>query len=113
MNSKFILPVLFVFTAAAPLVTADQTQIGAGNSVAEQIAAKSALVQSAKEQLLDNAKGIKDPNLRNITLDGIGNTRTCIAHRAGVDDAKKNTIIQSLLTAGLINPAMRPPSRAA
>jgi hypothetical protein len=104
MNPKFILPMLFVLTATT-LVAADQTQIGAGNPVAEQIARKSALVQSAKEQLLDNAKGIKDSNLRNVTLDGIGNPSTCIAHRAGIDDAKKNTIIQNLLTAGLINPA--------
>jgi hypothetical protein len=62
MKPKFILPMLFVLTATT-LVAADQTQVGAGNAVAEQIAGKSALVQSAKEQLLDNAKGIKERRL--------------------------------------------------
>jgi hypothetical protein len=83
----------------------DQTIVGAGNAVAEQIAAKSMLVQSAKQVLINNAQAIRNSTLRSITLDAITNTGTCVTHRIGVDDAKKNLILQNLLNAGLINPA--------
>ena len=101
-----LLPLL---TAAVFMTTAiqaaDQTVPGAGNALAEQTAAKSALVQSAKQALLQRARAIQSPDVRNITLDAIGNPATCIAHRIGVDDTKKNAIVQSLVNAGLINPA--------
>jgi len=93
-----------VFTTGG-VGAADQTVVGAGNTLAEQIAAKSALVQSAKQTLVNNVNAIHNANVRNTTLDAITNTATCIAHRIGVDDAKKNTIVQNLVNAGLINPA--------
>src|SRR6516162_2803071 len=90
---------------AAALFAADQTVIGAGNALAEQIAAKSALVQSAKRTLVNNAQGIQNSFLRNETLDAIANPGTCVTHRVGVDDNTKNAIVQQLINQGLVNPA--------
>src|SRR5262245_4701306 len=91
--------------AAATACAADQTVAGAGNALAEKIAAGSQLVQSAKESSLNNARQIQNANIRTTTLDAIANPSTCVAHRAGVDEAKKDAILQNLLNAGLINPA--------
>src|SRR5215813_9133641 len=96
---------LYLLLMAGSISAADQTVIGAGNALAEQIAAASGLVQSAKQALINNARGIQDLTLRNTTLDAIANPSTCITHRIGVDDDKKNAIVQSLLDAQLINPA--------
>src|SRR5579871_1999197 len=89
------------FTGAA--AAADQTQIGAGNARAEQIGVASPLVQSAKRLLIENAKAIKDSKLREATLDAFNNPQTCIAHRIGVTEAVKSTIIQRLEQAELLN----------
>ena len=97
------IPLLLV--AAVTAYAADQTVTGAGNGLAEKIAAGSQLVQSAKQTLINNARHIQNANLRTTTLDAMTNRTTCIAHRTGVDDTKKNTILQSLQNAGLINPA--------
>ena len=86
-------------------VAADQTQVGAGNTRAEQIGSVSPLVQSAKRLLLENAKQIEDRKLRETTLDAVFNSKTCIAHRKNVSDAVKDQIISQLESAGLINPA--------
>jgi hypothetical protein len=108
-NNKVIsrLPLLFfcAATTTSLISGADQTVPGAGNALAEQIAANSQFVQSAKQTLLSNAQGIQDVNLRNITLDAINNPATCITHRIGVDSTTKNTIVNDLVNAGLINPA--------
>jgi hypothetical protein len=84
---------------------ADQTVVGAGNAAAEDIAAASALVQSAKQTLINNARGIQDRNIRAATLDAINNPSTCVTHRIGVNDAEKDAIVLNLVNAGLINPA--------
>src|SRR5215475_8571481 len=94
-----------LFLAAFTAYAADQTVTGAGNALAEKIAASSQLVQSAKQTLVENARHIQNVNIRATTLDAITNRTTCITHRIGVDDAKKNAILQSLQNAGLINPA--------
>jgi hypothetical protein len=86
-------------------IAADQTQIGAGNALAERIGAASPLVQSAKRLLIDNARRIENGRLRETTLDAFNNPRTCIAHRAALTEAGKDAIIQELEEAGLLNPA--------
>jgi hypothetical protein len=91
--------------AAGASRAADQTVVGAGNALAEIIAANSPLVQSAKQTLLDNAAGIQDKNLRGTILDAISNPSTCVTHRIGVDDNKKNAIVTTLINEGLVNPA--------
>ena len=104
MNKTLSLVSIAAF-AAGWAAGADQTVVGLGNALAEQISAKSMLVQTAKQVLVSNAQAIENPTLRSITLDAITNTATCVTHRIGIDDAKKNQIVQALLNAGLINPA--------
>src|SRR5499427_2792170 len=84
---------------------ADQTQLGAGNSRAEQIGGASPLVQSAVQLLEQNARQIDDAQLRFETLDSFLNPNSCIRHRAKVTDAVKNQIITTLVAQNLVNPA--------
>src|SRR5215813_12829187 len=84
---------------------ADQTQLGAGNSRAEQIGGASPLVQSAVQLLEQNARRIDDQGLRFATLDSFLNSTACIRHRAKVTDAVKNQIIAALVAQNLVNPA--------
>lgn len=91
--------------AAFSASAADQTQPGAGNALAERIGNASPLVQSATRLLVRNAGQIEDRHLREVTLDGFTNRQTCIQHRAGLNDAAKDGILQQLQQAGLLNPA--------
>jgi hypothetical protein len=84
---------------------ADQTQVGAGNGRAEQIGPASPLVQSAIELLADNAREIRDDQLRQATQDSFLNAHSCIRHRANLSDAAKNQIVAALEAQGLVNPA--------
>ncbi len=91
---------------ATPKPTIAQTtpiQPGAGNTAAITLALNSPLVQSAQKFIVTEAKQIQDSNLRTATLDGINNPQACIYHRIGVDDTKKQTILNNLLAAGLVN----------
>jgi hypothetical protein len=81
MNSKLTLLGTCILLTAGSIHAADQTQVGAGNSVAEKIAAGSQLVQSAKLRLIINAQGIQNSRLRSMTLDAIANPSTCVTHR--------------------------------
>ncbi len=101
--TKLRLLISIAALTAGAAIAADQTVVGAGNGVAEQIAARSLLVQSANQILVNNAHAIQNPTLRSNTLDAISNPTTCVRHRVGVDDAKKTAIIQKLINAGLIN----------
>src|SRR5215471_12624369 len=65
--------VWYVPLMAGSISAAVHTVIGAGIALAEQIAAASGLVQSAKQALINNARGIQDLTLRNTTLDAIAN----------------------------------------
>ena len=94
-----------VLLSAAATFAADQTVPGAGNANAAVLARRSPIVQSAFGFLLNQAGRIKDPALRKQTLDAIGNPHTCVTHRANLTDAKKDAIVQTLITEGLLNPA--------
>jgi hypothetical protein len=61
------------------------------------------MVQSAKDLLLKNTKKIDDASVKAITLDAIGNPTTCVAHRVGLQESDKNTILQELIAAGLVD----------
>jgi hypothetical protein len=82
-----------------------QTTPGAGNAAAAAIASKSQMVHSAMEFLVIQANSITDSKLRSETLDAIANPSTCVQHRAGVDDATKNAILQTLIAERLVNVA--------
>lgn len=79
--------------------------LGAGNTEAIRLAEKSPLVQSAKSFLVNQTQEIKDVKLRKATLDAINNPATCIMHRYGLTDSKKQEIVEQLLKAGLVDAA--------
>ncbi|MEH1871041.1 hypothetical protein [Nostoc sp.] len=83
----------------------NQQVLGAGNTEAIRLAEKSPLVQSAKNFLVNQTEKIKDVKLRKATLDAIDNPKTCIMHRYGLSDRKKQEIVQQLLKVGLVDAA--------
>ncbi len=87
-----------------PGLAANQTEIGAGNLLAVQLSQKSPIVQSSLSLITAEAKQIKDQTLRNSTLSLINNAKFCIQHRANLTEQTKASILQALLTAGLIDP---------
>ncbi|GGF29413.1 hypothetical protein GCM10011611_39330 [Aliidongia dinghuensis] len=95
----------FADQGTAALKPADQTKPGEGNAAAAAIAAKSPLVQSAYRLVLTQLKQVKNAELRQKTEDALANPKTCIEHRVGVDDAKKQAILDKLKAEGLIDPA--------
>ncbi len=100
---KIRLLTIIVLAGALP-VAAQQTTAGAGNANAVALSQKSPIVQSAFRFLLDQSRGLHDRNLRNQTLDAIGNPKTCVKHRAGVTADKKAALLQQLRDAGLVDP---------
>src|SRR5229473_2006159 len=89
--------------AVLPARAQDQTVPGAGNAAAMALSNKSPMVQSAREFLLKNIKRIDDASVRAVTLDAIANPATCVTHRAGLKDSQKDTILQELIAAGLVD----------
>jgi hypothetical protein len=94
---------LSMAAATVPILAADQTLVGAGNIAADQVAAYSPRTQEAHAFLVASAKRIRDRSLREATVDLLQNRGFCVTSRAGVDDAKQNQMIASLLAAGLLN----------
>jgi len=81
----------------------DQTKPGGGNAAAIALAKKSPIVQSAYQFLLSQAARIQDATLRKQTLDALGDP--CIRHRANLSEAQKDSIVATLVSQGLVNPA--------
>ncbi|MEH2395707.1 MAG: hypothetical protein V7K21_30010 [Nostoc sp.] len=71
----------------------NQQVLGAGNTEAIRLAEKSPLVQSAKNFLVNQTQEIKDIRLRKATLDAIDNPTTCVMHRYGLTNRKKQDIV--------------------
>ncbi len=92
-------------TGNTPAMINNQTTPGAGNTAAISLAQHSPLVQSAQDFLVQQAGKIQTASLRRATSDAIDNPKTCVLHRAGVNDSQKQAILQKLLQAGLIDPA--------
>jgi len=91
------------FAVAGTAFGADQTVPGAGNANAVKLGQQSPMVQSAYEFVLSQAHSIKDPFLRKETLDALGNSQTCVTHRANLTDAQKTAILNTLVAQGLLN----------
>ncbi len=81
----------------------DQTKPGGGNAAAIALAKKSPIVQTAYQFLLSQAARIQDAALRKQTLDALGDP--CIRHRANLSEAQKDSIVATLVSQGLVNPA--------
>jgi hypothetical protein len=96
MTTTFLLP-------GQPARGADQTVPGAGNGAAVALSSKSPMVQSARGFLVGRINLIDNSTIRAITLDAIANPSTCVAHRAGLQDADKAAILQALIAAGLVD----------
>lgn len=97
---------MILAVALAPCALAgDQRVPGSGNEDATALARKSPMVQSAYAFLLSQAKTLKDAKLRAETLDALGNAQTCVHHRANLNGAKKEAILTTLVSQGLLNPA--------
>ena len=75
---------------------ADQSVIGPGNIKAIVLAERSPLVQSARRFLQTQAGLIRDPKLREATLDIISNPATCVTHRAGLNASRQAIILKRL-----------------
>jgi hypothetical protein len=82
-----------------------QSSPGPGNKRAEQIVASSEMVQSAYRFIINQSEQLTDPYLQAQTFDALANPQTCIAHRANLTAAQRQSIVNQLLAAGLLNPA--------
>ena len=100
----FALICLLEFCSAFAALAANQAQPGAGNHLAEAIAARPPLIQSAVSRLIKNAQEIRNRQLRNATLDVLSNPRACIAHRAHLSEADKEGILRQLSAEKLVDP---------
>lgn len=99
-----ILFTLSLVLSGSLLHAQDQTAPGAGNQRASELSSESPRVQRAQQYLQIQAKKIHNPDLRQETLDGVGNPLTCIRHRAGLTLEDKERILQNLVRAGLADP---------
>ena len=81
-----------------PVSLADTAQ---GNRQAMAIAKRSHLAQTAHDSLLDIARNLPDPGIRQATLDVLANPNSRV-HLASPSPADKETVRRELLTAGLI-----------
>ena len=87
-------------TATGP----DQTKPGAGNAQAAATALASPMVQAAYQFLQREVNRIQDYGTRLLTTDAIENPNVCVYSRANLTAAQKSTILQNLISQGLINP---------
>jgi hypothetical protein len=91
-----------LFGLAAPANADDQTEVGAGNQEAAQLAADSPLVRSADRFISRQAEQIRDQALRHETVDAITNRQTCVRHRAGITTQEKDRLVRQLLDQHLV-----------
>ncbi len=89
--------------AAAPALAADAPAMGPWNAGATKVAEGSPLAKSALAFIKLEAAKIGNEALRKATEDAAFNAETCIKHRIGMDDAKKQAILDKLKGEGLID----------
>jgi hypothetical protein len=94
---------LKAFNTATAAIVIDQTIPGLGNKIAIQISKKSPLVQTATQALIQSAEKISNRKLRSATVDAISNRKTCVQHRIGISDSTKQSILQQLTQASLVD----------
>ena len=103
--TRLPLVALAFLTATAANAVADQTDTGPWNANAAMVAGSSALVTSALGFIRAQAATIKDPALRRETEDAVFNADTCVRSRANISSVKKQQIVDTLVSEGLIDPA--------
>ncbi len=82
---------------------ADQLATGPWNAAATALAQRSSLATSSLAFIKDEVAQIKNPAIRAATEDAVFNADTCIRSRMGLDAAKKQAIVDRLVTEGLID----------
>jgi len=103
LSTRFAaLPLTLAFCTPA---LADQTGTGPWNNSATKMAQSSALVRSAMDFIKVETAKITDPKLREQTQDAVFNPDTCVKFRAGLTAEKKQRIVDTLTTEGLLDPA--------
>jgi hypothetical protein len=105
MKHPMSLAVVLVFASLSrvDIWAQDQSTPGAGNAAAVALSQKSPIVQSGFNFLIQQAGRLRGDNLRRATLDAIANPATCVKHRSGLTDEKKNAILQTLISEGLVD----------
>src|SRR5215467_9320407 len=103
MKTGSSIALLLLLTISPGMWAQNQTSPGSGNGAAITLSKKSPIVQSAVRFLVVQAASLKDDKLRRETLDAIANPDTCIRHRSGLTEAKKDAILQALIALGLID----------
>jgi len=100
------LPTALVVVSISAAPIADGAS-GLGDQRAAEIAAKSPLVTSSVNILVSRAREIRDSAIRDATLDALENAQTCLRHRAGLGERQKESILQTLSAAGLMDSKTR------
>jgi hypothetical protein len=103
MINRLLACAALLTTVGGPPLAGDQTVPGSGNAKAIEIAKQSPMVQSAYGFVLSQAGEIRDHQLRQETLDALGNPQTCVKHRASLTNAQKDAIVSTLVAQGLLN----------
>jgi hypothetical protein len=101
---RFAVPLLVTVLSLQPAQAQGQRSPGEGNEAAFGISRMSPMVQSAYRLLVARAQTIRDPKLREQTMDALTNPDTCIHHRASLSAADKGRILNDLIEGGLIDP---------
>ena len=83
--------------SAQAVTRPDQTKTGAGNPAAAAMANDSTLVQSAFTFLQRQINRIQDSNIRLQTADAYTNLGTCVQTRVGLNDSRKDALLQMLI----------------
>lgn len=96
------LPLALVLSGPA---LADQTATGPWNEAATKMAQSSALVRSSMDFIKAEIAKVTDPKLREQTQDAVFNPGTCVKFRAGLTAEKKQRIVDTLTSEGLLDPA--------
>jgi hypothetical protein len=111
MVKEFIMKKLAIEMAIVSLVSGgltsvaqavDQTVPGAGNTSAAQLAASSALVQSARRFIASRIGAIADRTLARNVHELVEDRLACIHHRAAETVASKQAIVDKLTAEGLL-----------
>jgi len=103
MRLKLALLLAAVF-ATGNAYAADQSQPGAGNTDASRTASQSRAAVAAVRYVTDAARTLRDPKLRQETLDSLSSS-TCVRHRAGLAAQDKQAILTALVNAGFVSSA--------
>jgi hypothetical protein len=101
---KLVLAGALAALVSAPVLAVDQSVPGAGNAEAMSVAGSSPLVMGKVRYLEKEASGIEDATVRTATLEAIGHS-PCVTHRAGLDAARKQAILDRLAAEGLYSTA--------